>query len=414
VSAGRVSAPHGLRAVVERALAAADGILRLQPAWVARDWLPPGRRLPVPDARYDVAERGFICERWLGSTTRADNRVGPDDEGLSYVAIDGHDPVTLAAAVACAGPEILGEAYAATHAGLGRLAKIFDFGARIPYHIHPPRWAAAKVGRNPKEEAYYFPAGIDMGPHPESFFGVHPSIARGPRAEALLPYLRAWDSDLILRHARAYLQVAGEGFHVPSGVLHAPGTALTVELQEDSDALAMLQALNAGRIIDRELLFKDVSAAEREAAGEHAVLEWIDWETNGDPLFYENRHLAPRLVAGSEQAGGEEHWLFHNSSKFSGKRVTVRAGASATFQDAGVHTLLVWQGRGRYGGVDVEGGTPGLDELLVAHSRALRPLEVVNTAQEDLVVLKFFGPDVNPDVPRVAEPQYGGESDDVE
>ena len=88
----------------------------------------------------------------------------------------------------------------------------------------------------------------------------------------LLPYLVDWDSDLILRHARAELQVPGEGFHVPSGVLHAPGTALTLELQEDSDVLAMFQALNAGRIISKDLLFKDVRPAGPASEGERFPL----------------------------------------------------------------------------------------------------------------------------------------------
>ena len=85
-----------------------------------------------------------------------------------------------------------------------------------------------------------------------------PSLHRGKKQDLLLPYLVEWKDDLILRHSRAYLNVPDEGFHLPSGVLHAPGTALTIELQEDSDVFAMLQALNAGKIISKELLFKDV------------------------------------------------------------------------------------------------------------------------------------------------------------
>ena len=36
-----------------------------------------------------------MCERWLGSTTKADNRVGPPDEGLSYLALEGGAGITL-------------------------------------------------------------------------------------------------------------------------------------------------------------------------------------------------------------------------------------------------------------------------------------------------------------------------------
>ena len=71
-----------MRAPLERAIAEHNGILRLDPAFVARDWLPPGRRLGLADHEYDVGERGFICERWFASTTHSDNRVGPADAGI--------------------------------------------------------------------------------------------------------------------------------------------------------------------------------------------------------------------------------------------------------------------------------------------------------------------------------------------
>ena len=73
----------------ERALSDGDGILRLEPAWVGRDFLPAGRRLGLAEGAYDLGDRGELCERWLGSTTRADNRIGPPDEGLSYVSVGG-------------------------------------------------------------------------------------------------------------------------------------------------------------------------------------------------------------------------------------------------------------------------------------------------------------------------------------
>ena len=234
------------RDAVVGAIADGDGILRLRPAWVARDFLPPGRRLGLPEDAYDLGERGAICERWLASTTEADNRVGPPGEGLSLIALEGADEITLRDAVEIDPVAIMGSDYAATHAGLGRLAKIFDYAERLPLHLHQRQEHASLVGRRSKDEAYYFPPGVDMGSHPETFLGVHPSVAEERNHEILLPYLERWDSDLILRHSVAYMQVPEQGFHIPSGVLHAPGTALTIELQEDSDVFAMLQALNGG------------------------------------------------------------------------------------------------------------------------------------------------------------------------
>ena len=43
---------------------------------------------------------------------------------------------------------------------------------------------------------------------------MHPSIAEDKDYEVLLPYLEDWDSDLILRHSIAYVQVPEEGFHI--------------------------------------------------------------------------------------------------------------------------------------------------------------------------------------------------------
>ncbi|MFY1691679.1 hypothetical protein [Plantactinospora sp. WMMB782] len=390
------------RALVEELLNEGNGVLRLGPAFVARDLVPPGRRLGLPEQAYDLGERGFVCERWLGSTTRADNRIGPPDEGLGQVVDrDGRARVTLRDAVRAAPAAVLGATYAASHPhGLGRLAKLLDYGARIPYHIHPPQRFAELVGRRSKDEAYYFPAGVEPGPHPETFFGVHPWIVRERAYEVLLPYLVDWDSDLILRHARADLQVPDDGFSVPSGVLHAPGTALTVELQEDSDVFAMFQALNAGRIISKELLYKDVRPADRQAHGERFPLGFVEWELNGDPYFYENNHLPPRPVEpDGAGAGGREWWIFYNTPKFSGKKLVVPPGRTHLSTERGVYSILVWSGSGRYCGHDVRGGDADRDELLVAHDTATAPHPVENTGDDDLVVFKFFGPDVNDHAP---------------
>ncbi len=391
------------REMIEKALAQQGGILRLEPAWVARDFLPPGKRLGLPDDQYAVGERGWISERWLGSTTKADNRVGPPDEGLSYVDLGDGLRATLKDVVETAPAAIMGEAYAQTHGELGRLAKIYDFAARIPFHLHQMDKDAKLVGANSKEEAYYFPEDVDLGPHPETFFGVHPYIVEQGKQDVLLQYLVEWKDDLILQHSRAYLNVRGEGFHLPSGVLHAPGTALTIELQEDSDVFAMLQALNAGQIISKDLLFKDVRPEDRATRGEQIILEQVDWEISGDPYFYEHRHTPPVPVSDAPQAGCEEHWIYYNTTKFSGKRLVVKPGATYESRELGVYNVLVWRGKGRYGDFEVEGGALGRDELLVTHAAATAPLTVENTGAEDLIIFKFFGPEINMDVPYIPE-----------
>lgn len=54
-----------------------------------------------------------------------------------------------------------------------------------------------------------------MGPHPESFLGLHASTSDPLNHERLLPYLIDWDSDRILEQSQAFLQVADEGLPHP-------------------------------------------------------------------------------------------------------------------------------------------------------------------------------------------------------
>jgi hypothetical protein len=102
----------------------------------------------------------------------------------------------------------------------------------------------------------------------------------------------------------------------------------------------MLQALVAGKIISKDLLYKDVRTDDREKRGERAILDHIDWEVSGDPYFYENRHISPQLIEAAEQEGGEEYWIYYNTTKFSGKRLVVKPGQSFTSVDKGVYNIL--------------------------------------------------------------------------
>lgn len=384
-----------IRNIVEQTLEEGNGILNLKPAWVAHTFLSGGRRLGLKDP-FVSKEKGWINERWLGSTTLANPGNYPEDEGVSYFRTSNGDAISLKKAIEHAGDLIMGVDYTTTHQGLERLAKIFDYDARLPFHLHQMEEHARLVGRNPKEEAYYFPEEYEIGPHPETFFGVHPYITDKKKYNILLPHLVDWKDDLILRHSRAYQQMPGEGFHVKAGVLHAPGTALTIELQEESVVFAMFQALAGGKIIPKELLYKDVRKKDRN---EKYMLTQVNWEVSGDPYFFENHHTYPHLIEESVQKGGQEWWIFYNTTKFSGKKMIVKPGKSYNSLDKGVYNIFVLSGKGDYGGHLIEARNPGLDELLISYKRAVKPLVIKNIGKEELKLIKFFGPDINLNIP---------------
>lgn len=384
---------------IERAIASSQGVLRPEPTWNANTWTPAGRRMHLPADQVDRGEQGQVVERWLASTTLVDSPTAAPGAGLSHVVAATGDRFLLHDAVRLAPQAVMGAAYAATHSHLGRLCKILDYGVRIPMHIHPPQAHADLVQASSKDEAYYFPAGTDMGPHPETFLGVHPWITGTGAQDLIHDQLVAWDSDDILAYSRAYKQMPEEGFYIPSGVLHAPGSALTIELQESADTISVFQALSAGRILDkRGLLFKNITPDDVATLGERAPMRWVDWELNADPDLYAKLHLNP--VTFREEPGVNEAWIFHgNPSKFSGKRLRLAAGASTTVTEKGVYNVLALTGTGTVAGHRVTGGAPGEDEIFLTHDAATQPHTVTNTGTTDLTLIKFFGPDINPEAP---------------
>jgi len=116
--------------------------------------------------------------------------------------------------------------------------------------------------------------------------------------------------------------------------------------------------------------------------------------------------MPPVPVEETKQPGGQESWIYYNTTKFSGKRLVVQPGQTFTSVEKGVHNVLIWRGKGRYAGYEVEGLNFGFDELLISHDAAVTPLLVENTGSEDLIIFKFFGPDVNLDIPYI-QPYHG-------
>jgi len=71
-----------------------------------------------------------------------------------------------------------------------------------------------------------------------------------------LPIVKRWNDDKVLDLSPAYRLNIGEGYHLFPGIPHAPGTALTLEIQEESDVYNMLQALVNGVLLRRRRCFE--------------------------------------------------------------------------------------------------------------------------------------------------------------
>ena len=171
------------RTTVQGAVNAGKGVLRLEPCWVPRSFMIPGRRLKLhPDDLYAFgAHRGGINERWFSSTTKASN--GPattPDEGLSYVHASAGSKFLLKDAVESAGDLLLGSDVMEREKGWNLLCKFFDNMGPIPHHMHQSDAYAKLVGQRGKPEAYYFPPQYNFKDNnfPYTFMGLNPGTTR--------------------------------------------------------------------------------------------------------------------------------------------------------------------------------------------------------------------------------------------
>lgn len=401
----------GVAKVVERALAAGEGILRLAPTWVPRSFLQPGKRLKLhPDDYYALGtHRGGIDERWFGSTTHADNEGAPDDEGLSYVVHEG-TRFTLRDAVASAGAGLIGSDIWNKYQRWPVYSKFFDNMGPIPHHLHQNSEQAALVGREGKPEAYYFPPQLNAigNSFPYTFFGLEPGTTRAQVCRCI----ERWnDGDSgMLDLTKAYRLKPGTGWLVGPCVLHAPGSLLTYEPQWGSDVFGMYQSIVEGRPVPRALLVKDMPPDKHDDVD--FIVGQIDWEANVDPHFKDHHYLEPIPDGDTASEGYVDRWVCYGSvggrQYFSAKELTVQPGAKMILKDNGASGVIVTQGRGRIGKLPLECpamirfGEMTEDEVFISAQVAKEGVVIENLGKEcPLVLLRYFGPDVNGNAPEV-------------
>jgi hypothetical protein len=389
------------------AIDAGRGILRLEPCWVPRTFMQPGRRLRLhPDDLYALgAHRGGINERWFASTTNADNGPGtPPDEGLSYVRADSGARFLFKDAVDHAADVLLGADVASREGGWNLLCKFFDNMGPIPHHLHQGDAHASLIGRKGKPEAYYFPPQYNQleNNFPYTFMGLEPGTTRDDVRRCLENWNKGDNG--ILDLSRAYRLQVGTGWQIDPGILHAPGSLVTYEPQVNSDVFGMFQSLVEGRVVSRDLLTKDVP---KEKHGDlDFIVGLLDWEANVNPTFAKDNRVFPRPVApaaDSVAAGYSEQWVCYGTGWYSAKELTVLPARAVVITDAAAYGLIVTQGEGTFGGHRVAApalirvGQMTQDELFVSASVAQSGVRIENASASDpLVILKHFGPG-NPD-----------------
>ncbi len=410
----KTSKRDNVAAVLERALNAGGGLLRLTPTWVPRSFLHPGKRIKLhPDDWYAYgAHRGGIDERWFSSTTEAANEGRVWHEGLSFCEFEDEE-FLLKDAVAEAGAKLIGDAMFKRYNRWPVYSKFFDNMGPIPHHMHQGFEDAKLVGQEGKPESYYFPPQLNNVDNnfAYTFMGLEPGTTKAQVRKCLEDWSKGDNG--ILDLSRAYRLKRGTGWLIPPGVLHAPGSLCTYEPQWGSDVFGMFQSLVEGREVPWSLLVKDLPADK------HRDLDFIvgqlDWDRNVDTHFKEHNYLEPIVDAERSGDGYTDRWIVYGTidgqQMFSSKELTIEPGANCTLQDPGASGWITVQGKGRLGRMAIQ--TPAMirfgadteDEVFITHEAATRGLRVENTGSEPLVGLRYFGPDVHENLPKIGDHQ---------
>jgi len=205
-----------------------NGILQLTPTWVPRGFNEPGKRLKLhPDDYFAFGmDRGGICERWLGSITKALN--GPktgETEGLSFVLADPktEEKILFSDFLEVLGARLIGRKLQESYGTWPAFAKLYDYDKPLFHHLHLPEEKANKIGLHGKPEAYYFPHQYN------SYLGKFPllilALIRLPKRKMSANVLRITINTIPkLRNCPAHTGCSSE----PAGILRQVSFTLPV------------------------------------------------------------------------------------------------------------------------------------------------------------------------------------------
>jgi hypothetical protein len=172
----------------------------------------------------------------------------------------------------------------------------------------------------------------------------------------------------------------------------------------------MYQSLVEGREVPWSLLVKDMPKKHHKDLD--FIVDQLDWNKNVDPKFKEHHYLEPVPVADTRSEGYVDRWIVYGKidgeQLFTAKELTIDPGVRCTIADKGAYGLICVQGTGMIN--DLPLISPKLirfhelteDEYFVTEDGAKAGVTFENdSSTEPLVILRYFGPEVNPDAPQM-------------
>lgn len=377
-----------------------SGIFLMFPNFIPVKFGVSGHRLKIhPDDYYAYGmESGTVMERWLcavnGARTRNPRRP---DQGLSYVLAPDGQKFLFRDAIAELGAELIGSELQEKYGTFPVYSKFFDYETPLYFHFHPRQAVAEKVGCDAKPECYYFPPQLNpwSGRRASTYFGFHEGVTREQVFDCI-KHFGDYDTR-ITDLSQAFNIAPGQGWYVPAGVIHAPGSLLTYEPQWCTDLNCVLENVVCGEIFGRRYMTDIVPEGVKDV--DEYIMDAIDWEANFEPDF-KAKYFRPNVTLPKTQDGLTEKWVCYGNEFVASKEVTIAPGAEVVLRDGGAYGCVLTQGYGEFGGYRCEAinmhriGDRSADEFFVSKSAAAEGVRIRNASIcEPLVILQHFGPD---------------------
>jgi hypothetical protein len=172
----------------------------------------------------------------------------------------------------------------------------------------------------------------------------------------------------------------------------------------------MYQSQVEGREVPWSLLVKDMPPEKHEDL--EFIADQLDWESNVDPNFKQNHFLKPLPDEENSGEGFTDKWVCYGSFKgwqaFTAKELTIEPGTRCMIIDKGAYGMITVQGEGTMNNLKISSpsqirfGELTNDEIFCTASAAEDGVVFENSSdKEPLVMLRYFGPDVNPHAPEI-------------
>ena len=389
-----------MSSIIRETFERGSAVLRLVPNFIPVKFGVSGHRLKIhPDDYYFYGmESGTVMERWLCAvnSARTKNPTRPD-QGLSYVLSSGGQRFLFRDAISELGADLIGNELQEAYGTFPVYSKFFDYETPLYFHFHPRQEVAARVGCDAKPECYYFPPQLNPwnGRRPSTYFGFHEGVTR----EQVFDCIRHFsDRDTrITDLSQAFNIAPGQGWYVPAGVIHAPGSLLTYEPQWCTDLNCVLENTVCGEIFGAQYMTDIVPDGVEDVA--EYIMDAIDWEANFESDF-KARYFRPNVTLPSSQPGLTEKWVCYGNEYMAAKEVTIEPGVEIVLKDNGAYGCVLTQGYGQFGVFRCEAvgmhriGQYTADEFFVGKPAATEGIRIKNhSVCEPLVLLQHFGPD---------------------